>query len=171
MSISSSPTREKYPLSHKKIIKKSLGSWIGLFTLATFVALIVGAGTESAMSSLITFLILFGPLAGLVYLYQLWYFNVYYYDLNADFIVIRKNPITPKEINIPYERVQDIYMDQDIMDRIFGIYDVHLSSATISSGMEAHIDGLEKTAADGLKNELLSIVNKKIRKTPNVTNN
>lgn len=85
------------------------------------------------------------------YLYQKWYYNFYYYDLTPDYIVIRKNPITPREITIPYERIQDVYVDQDLLDRIFGLFDVHLSSATVSSGIEAHIDEVEKQAADGLR--------------------
>jgi len=100
----------------------------------------------------------------LTYFYQQWYFAVYFYDLTADYIVIRKGPITPREITIPYERIQDVYMDQDILDRIMGLYDVHLSSATASSGMAAHIDGLEKTAADGLRAQLLETVSRKIGK-------
>lgn len=98
------------------------------------------------------------------YLYQKWYFDTYYYDLQQDYIVIRKDPITPREITIPYERIQDVYVDQDLYDRIFGLFDVHLSSATISSGMEAHIDGLEKPAADGLRAALLQIVGQRISK-------
>jgi len=51
-----------------------------------------------------------------------------------------------------------------LYDRIFGLFDVHLSSATISSGMEAHIDGLEKPAADGIRAALLQIVGQRISK-------
>ena len=39
--------------------------------------------------------------------------------------------------------------------------------ATITSGIEAHIDGVEKTAADGLKNQLLKTVQEKIKKPQN----
>lgn len=85
---------------------------------------------------------------------------VYYYDLNQDYIVIKKGPITPREITIPYKRVQDVYFD-----RLFGIYDVHLSSATISSGMEAHIDGVERESANGLRQLFLETVSKKLNRT------
>jgi putative membrane protein len=98
------------------------------------------------------------------FLYQKWYFATYYYDLGPDFITIKKGPLTPTEITIPYERVQDVYMDQDIFDRIFGLYDVHLSSATVSSGMEAHIDGVEQAAAQGLRDLLLKTVQLKIKR-------
>ena len=103
----------------------------------------------------------------LTYFYQRWYFMVYFYDFTSDFIQIKKGPITPREITIPYERIQDVYVDQDLLDRIFGLYDVHLSSATISSGMEAHIDGVEKQAAEGLRNILLQTIQQKISKNKN----
>ncbi|MDO8260279.1 MAG: PH domain-containing protein [Candidatus Magasanikbacteria bacterium] len=98
------------------------------------------------------------------YTYQKWYFTGYFYDLTDHFIVIKKGVFTPREINIPYERIQDIYVDQDIFDRIFGLYDVHISSATITSGFEAHIDGVEKIAADGLRESLLKTVQEKIKR-------
>lgn len=159
-----SPTREKYPLSKKKIIKKSIGSITSWTIFSIILATIVGFITESAGTGfLVFFLVEIPPLAVFVF-YQYWYFMVYYYDLTDTYTVIKKGPITPREITIPYERVQDVYMDQDILDRIFGLYDVHLSSATIASGMEAHIDGLEREAADGLKNTLLQIVTDKIQR-------
>src|SRR5262249_20790193 len=101
-------------------------------------------------------------LVWLVYLYQRWYFATYFYELDADFIQIRKGPITPREITIPYERIQDVYVDQDLLDRMLGLYDVHISSATMASGMQAHIDGVEKQAADGLRAKLLAVVKERI---------
>lgn len=172
MQINMSPTREKFPLSFKKIIKKSIAGSCGcLIVLFVIVGIIIAiAAGESANTSTIVTISIISLIAVAIisilpnYLYQRWYFFTYYYELNADYIIIKKGPITPKEITIPYERVQDVYMDQDILDRIFGLYDVHLSSATVSSGMEAHIDGLEKQAAEGLRNLLLNTVSEKINK-------
>ncbi|OGM24176.1 hypothetical protein A2627_04770 [Candidatus Woesebacteria bacterium RIFCSPHIGHO2_01_FULL_39_28] len=172
MNIATSPTREKYPLSTKKVLKKTIVSLSVWFVILLIILLVVaipmfGSGYSSTpfLFTMFVLILIFFVIALIIYLYQQWYYNVYYYNLTPDFIVIKKGPITPREITIPYERVQDVYVDQDIFDRIFGLYDVHLSSATISSGMEAHIDGVEKTAADGLRQELLTTVNLKIGKT------
>lgn len=167
----SSPTKEQFPLSHKKVIKKTIGASIVWMTLIGI--MYIGCLITFAIYSLGPIVLLFTTfVAGLVtiiivtlnYLYQKWYFDTYYYDLQQDYIVIRKDPITPREITIPYERIQDVYVDQDLFDRLFGLFDVHLSSATISSGMEAHIDGLEKPTADGLRAALLQIVGQRISK-------
>lgn len=181
MNISMSKTREQFPLSPKKIIKKTIGSMIVWFIslIIIYIFLIVFimssrssvpiiASISSLMPVTIIILGLFFLIFFATYIYQRWYFKVYFYDLTESFIIIKKGVITPIEITIPYERVQDIYVDQDIFDRIFGLYDVHLSSATISSGIEAHIDGLENSDAMGIREVLLKTVSKKISKRINI---
>jgi membrane protein YdbS with pleckstrin-like domain len=171
MKIAQSPTREKFPLSTRKIIKKTIMGSIGInlllgvvwFTVA-LIYFSIDTSSNLTTYSLFVVPVLMIIVSVLVYLYQSWYFAVYYYDLSADYIQIKKGPITPREITIPYERIQDVYVDQDILDRIFAIYDVHLSSATITSGMEAHIDGVEKESADGLREMLLKTIRERISK-------
>jgi membrane protein YdbS with pleckstrin-like domain len=179
MEIATSPTREKYPLSQKKIIKKTITSTIGWSFLLIFLLFIVfdiGVGIMSTTNQNPTAIIglLFATLYGfafllivvalLSYLYQRWYFAVYFYDILDDYLVIKKGPIAPKEITIPWERIQDVYVDQDIFDRMFGLFDVHLSTATITSGMQAHIDGAEQQAANGLREVLLEKIRSRISK-------
>lgn len=166
--MSQSQTRDQYPLSTKKVLKKTLAGtliWSILLLVCFSITFFISINTplKSIFGLIFLGIILFlFFIITLTYLYQLWYYHFYYYDFTPDYIVIKKGPITPREITIPYERVQDVYVDQDLLDRIFGLYDVHLSSATISSGMEAHIDGLEKLAADGLRGVLLKTVSDRI---------
>jgi len=174
-----SPTREKYPLSPKKIIKKTITSMIGWFFGLSSLLLMIGGMVGGIMSdsnqdmtsflsflfiSLYIFVFLMVVIALLTYLYQRWYFALYYYDIREDYIVIKKGPIAPKEITIPWERIQDVYVDQDIFDRMFGLFDVHLSTATLTSGIQAHIDGVEQQASDGLRTVLLDKVKSRISK-------
>lgn len=173
MQIAMSKTREQFPLSQMKPLKKTIASLFSLFLLIIMIALYIGIGSTLTLGIRLppgSILLIFLGFMGLIlitiltYLYQVWYFKVYFYDLTEDFIIIRKRVFTPREITIPYERVQDVYVDQDLLDRIFGLYDVHLSSATISSGIEAHIDGVEKPAAEGLRSLILQKVSEKIKK-------
>ncbi len=171
-----SPTRHKFPLSYKKITKKTITSVLPVFILLMFInfiaisVFVIGQASGSFNANpLILFMMigsvsLLGLYALIQYLYQKAYFDTYYYDLNEHFIVIKKGVFFPREINIPYERVQDVYVDQDLFDRLLSIYDVHLSSATVTSGMHAHIDGVEKVPADGLRDELLNKIHQKISK-------
>ena len=84
----------------------------------------------------------------------------YSYDLVGKKLIIKKGVFSRNEITLPINRLQDVYVDQDILDRIFRLYDVHVSSATFISGILSHIDGLNKENSDVVKSLILSGVNK-----------
>jgi putative membrane protein len=159
--------REQYPLSPRKFWKKYLGkflSWLFLWIFVTIVGMFVSlsfSGSVSGIAAIVNDLIVAETIliiGGLV-LYG-WYIRTYiaryYYDANDAFVTIKKGVFAPTEIHVQYTKIQDVYVDQDILDRIMGLYDVHIASATATSGIEAHIDGVEQTAAEGLKELLLA---------------
>lgn len=170
-----SPAREKFPISGKKILKKTIAStvgwWIvlgfllltliivanGIRTLFPPAALIALGKAEKALPIIIACILALPPL--LMYFYHRQYFRRYFYDLQENAVVIRKGVFTEKEITIPYTRIQDVFVDQDAFDRLFSLHDVHLPSGTNTPGMEAHIDGLEKAPADGLREAILAAMN------------
>ena len=86
------------------------------------------------------------------------YIRSYYYDAGESFITIRKGVFAPTEIHVQYQKIQDVYVDQDIVDRLMGLYDVHIASATMSSGIEAHIDGVERETAEAIKTFFLGSI-------------
>lgn len=100
-------------------------------------------------------------IAAIYGLYVKTYIQRYYYDCGDAIITIQKRVFTPTEIHVQYQKIQDVYVDQDLLDRILGIYDVHIASATFSSGIEAHIDGVDKSVADNIKNFLLAKIQNK----------
>lgn len=162
--LATSNARTIFPLSSKKVIKKTISKalvlpWVFVVISLFFAPMVsvltnyLGANTLPILVSAVVLLYLVNII--FTYVYEGWYFETYYYELTEGFVLIRKGVISNKEITIPFNRIQDVYVDQDVLDRMFGIYDVHLSSATISSTWLAHIDGLEKEAADGLKQALL----------------
>jgi membrane protein YdbS with pleckstrin-like domain len=168
MRMAMSQTRMQFPLSPNKIVKKVMdqGWAIVVLVLAALGLLFFGfdLGRDPILNPFMLSAFVLPLVIILLYLYQRAYYLTYFYDLKEDYLVIRKGVITPAEINIPYERIQDIYVDQDILDRLFGLYDVHLSTATITSGIEAHIDGVERRAAEGLRSLLLQKIREKINK-------
>jgi membrane protein YdbS with pleckstrin-like domain len=70
-----------------------------------------------------------------------------------------KGVISRNRISIRYEKIQNIFVDQDFLDRIFKLYDVHIATADVQSATVAHIDGVSKENADRLK----SILDEKIK--------
>lgn len=160
-----SAIQTQYPLSPRKFWKKileKLGSSVvvlvvfGMLSLVGLFALLPDASIKNLIVPALT--TTFSAWCVLVFCYA-WYVKAYirryYYDVNENFITIKKGVFAPAEIHVQYAKIQDVYVDQDILDRIMGLYDVHIASATATSAIEAHIDGVEKGSADGLKDLLL----------------
>lgn len=91
-------------------------------------------------------------------IYEWLYIWTYYFDLHENFVVIRKGVMVRRELTVPYQRIQDVYVDQDVLDVIFHLYDVHISTATDMSSVEAHIDGLSSTNARIIRDKILERV-------------
>jgi membrane protein YdbS with pleckstrin-like domain len=166
---SSSIFQQQNPLSRRKFIKKFIPVFFrAIFTTAIICMLSIfvseifvenigphevtwsGMGEFALAAIGIYLLIIIGNA-----FYIRAYIKRYYYDAGEQFITIKKGVFAPTEIHVQYGKIQDVYVDQDILDRILGIYDVHIASATVMSGIEAHIDGVDKEVAERIKNTFL----------------
>lgn len=165
-----STLRGKYPLEQTKPLKKTIEgvssyflilAIVGGFTLSMFIPDFVETDTGfpflTATSVLIGVMVL---LSLLKYIYETFYLKYYFYDLIGKNLVIKKGVFSKNEITLPLTRLQDVYLDQDILDRIFGLYDVHVSSATTISGNLSHIDGLNQENAQTIKKLILTGLHK-----------
>ncbi len=154
-------TIEQYPLERSKKAKR----WIEAMFRWAIIVILIAAFMAFALPTLglppWAFVLLLIVLAGWQWFYETRYFDAYFYDVGKDFLVIRKGWITPREIQMPYEKMQDVYMDQDILDRVFGLWDVHVSTATVMSGMEAHMDGVNRPNAEKIREMLLQKIQSK----------
>ncbi len=161
-------TVEQYPLERRKIYKKFVVAMIGWTILFGLLLLISGLLAFTALPGLkVLFFILLAIYILLFFIeawYQTEYYNRYFYDITPDFLVIKKGVIMPHETMLPYEKLQDVYMDQDLFDRIFNLWDVHVSTATAMSGHEAHIDGLSRANAEILREIILNKIRKEKKK-------
>ncbi len=153
-----SPTIRQFPLERAKILKKWLGSTIGFGTL--FLLALAATTLMGNLGLLFMELALYLALAGVLWWYQTQYYEKYYYDLREDFLVIKKGVFAPRETTLPYEKLQDVYIDQDLLDRAFSLWDLHVSTATAASGWEAHIDGLNRENAERVRDLLLQRMKK-----------
>jgi len=163
------PFQAQYPLSPKKLTKKMLptviptiifSAIVGFFSAFMVIILRNPSGGDFITPIVVLGTMLTIGLSIVILALYSWYFKSfirsYYYEGADNFITIRKGVFTPREIHVQYQKIQDVYVDQDLLDRIMGLYDVHIASATTSSGMEAHIDGVDGTTAEALKNFFLA---------------
>ena len=150
-------TIEQYPLENRKVMKRFTESMIRWFVLFVLLAVGVVFGLRAdVVIAAVAVVVLTIVAAVWQWTYENKYFAAYFYDITPDFLVIKKGWITPVEVTLPYEKLQDVYVDQDIYDRAFNLYDVHVSTATMMSGIEAHIDGVNAENAQKLREMLLS---------------
>ena len=169
---------EKYPLESTKPLKKTISGSLVIFFIflifwfLNFISYLPFEVVETIAPELkdfyfnpfqyinlflLTFLVLF---VALKYIYETYYMKYYFYDLSGKNLIIRKGVFSRNEITLPINRLQDVYVDQDILDRLFGLYDVHVSSATAISGNLSHIDGINKNSAEQIKKLVLSGIHK-----------
>lgn len=160
------PLRVLYPLKARKIVKSGIsGACKAIVALLLFAALIVwqSKGELSTIEVLNENLLLLSSLAFFFLLigfaHPILYFVTYFYDIDNKNIIIRKGVIAKREIILPFSRITDVNVEQDFMDVLFGLYDIHISSPTAESGKFAHIDGLNKKSAIKIRNILVDKIN------------
>ncbi len=165
--------QKNLPLRPQKILKKSLGGlYRSLFMSVWFgfsVAILSRAGkpqgslgvlvwTRVLPAAIIVFALQLAVRLGYEYLYYQWYA----YEFDDEGAQITKGVISRATGHVRYERLQNIYVDQDVLDRVFGLYDVHYETAGETSGFYSHVDGLDQADADALT----AYLNARIKNVP-----
>lgn len=159
------PLRRIIPLQPRKVIKKAFwGIIVVLFcwaaaSLALWHFWLSSAPIEQTRTvwtawALILLVLLLWRTA-----YHILYFVSYFYDVEENNILIRKGIIAKKEITLPFSKITDVYIDQDLLDVVFRLYDLHISSPTEQSGRFAHIDGIDRRGAVQLRALILDRIN------------
>lgn len=166
------PLRSTIPLQKRKILKKTFNSVLKVLIFCGIISLFFwhwiqgsfGDVPESVANSKTYYLVLwFLALAMLVFsrmVYQILYFITYHYDVDGENFVIRKGVFTKREITLPFSKITDVYVDQDISDVMLGLYDVHISTPTVESGRFAHVDGLNRAGSTKLRKLILDSLNR-----------
>lgn len=137
-------TSNSNPLEKRKILKKTLGALPAILVISIlgFVISIATFITDIEPQFFITHLPFI--LLSIVILYQIYYYKFYYYNFGKDKAQIKKGVFSQSTGFVRYERIQNVYVDQDFLDLIFGLYDVHYETAGETSGAYLHVDGLNK---------------------------
>jgi uncharacterized membrane protein YdbT with pleckstrin-like domain len=162
------PLRKTIPLQRRKILKKSLSgvmSALGISFLAGIVLyFVIRFDTdrqiiEDPAIAWVGFAFLVSFLLMSRMVYQWLYYLTYFYDMDEKNFIVRKGVITRKEVTLPFAKITDVYIDQDILDVLFAIYDLNISTPTVESGEFAHIDGLSRKGSTKLKELIIEKMN------------
>ena len=93
----------------------------------------------------------------IIYLIAKLEYHFYRYQLNEDGFYKERGIIAKKYVTIPYEKIQNIDIHQNVISRILGLYSVQIQTAGTSSVAHAEgvLPGVNKDEAERLKTELL----------------
>ena len=74
----------------------------------------------------------------------------YYFHLEQDQLVIKKGVFNQSLTKLPFERIQNLYIEQNVLHRLLGVVSLRVDSAG-SSGHEVTIDALEREDAEAMR--------------------
>jgi membrane protein YdbS with pleckstrin-like domain len=143
--------RDNFPLEAIKPLKKSISETFWLFVILGVAVTVLYPLLPTYQSYLLFALAVPAILFPIKYVYEYFYYRSYSYGDNQEMLVLRKGVFTKREVTVPYKKMQNIFVNQDIFDKLFGLYDVHVSTVGLISQMQLHIDGVSKKNADSLK--------------------
>ncbi len=179
------------PLERKKILKKTVVMLLSLKGVTSilfytvmiyFLAFMTGSfwfsyfeksgqSSSSIWEHLSIYIIVIGLVTvtlirGIIaYIYQSYYYKSYKYEFRDDGASITKGVVSRSTGNVRYEKLQNVYVDQDILDRVFGLYDVHYETAGEISEPYYHVDGLNQENAG----KLIAFLNAESKGHSNIT--
>jgi uncharacterized membrane protein YdbT with pleckstrin-like domain len=152
---------QNLPLSPKKVFKKSLLPVLATLSTSFFIGVMVylmSDGTNNLAYAMLWALLFDLIVISAIVGYQYLYYKFYYYSFEEDNAEIKKGVVAVATGHVRYEKIQNIYLDQDILDSIFGLYDVHYETAGEMSRFYSHVDGLNRENSE----ILVSFLNEKV---------
>ena len=93
-----------------------------------------------------------------------YYYFTYKFDFNKSAFIIQKGFFTKTKLSIPFEKIQQINFNQNLIHKIFSLYEVQMDTAG-SDNTEVDIKAVSKEIADDLKVISAKIKEKKLVKT------
>ena len=93
-----------------------------------------------------------------------YYYFTYKFDFNKSAFIIQKGFFTKTKLSIPFEKIQQINFNQNLIHKIFSLYEVQMDTAG-SDNTEVDIKAVSKEIADDLKVISAKIKEKKVVKT------
>ena len=124
-----------------------------------------GTISESfSYSVLLAFLLLVFPILLACFWYSQKWLDSYRFILEDQYLIIRSGVFTENITMTPYPNIQDVHIVQGIVERIFGIWSIHVFTATTGS-LDSVVIPFLGDSASPFREELL----KRIREAKHVT--
>ena len=157
-------TEKKYPIRNIWLFKQIL---VALIILPIyFIFFVFGVGNEtsgvgaSALFIFIPFIFIFGLVLGIPVIINLLRRSNFHYSLDEHFMVLHQGIISKQNRNVPYGRIQGVFVNQGLFDRIFGL--ASLTIEDFSQGGKSAMDVGGYVGSGKSRHEALGFVGNKI---------
>lgn len=166
-------TEKDYPIQKRWVIKSFFGTPFAII----YMAFIMYPGKRMEYI-LIEFIFIF-LIIGINVIFFILHWKNFHYSIENKFIIVRQGVISKKQRNLPYGVVQNVFVKQGLLDRLFRLSSLSIENASQgagngiknifgitlsgknqteaigSSGNKVSIPGLNKQDAETLKNIIL----------------
>lgn len=121
---------------------------------AIVIAVLAGtSGSDTILASVAIFLGIALVGVAAVSGWQIAYYRRFHYELTADTFDINSGVVSRREREIPYHRIQNVDISQNVFQRLLGISEVRLETAG-GGETEAKLQYVERTEAERLQEEV-----------------
>ena len=122
-------TEQNYPIEGKWIFKSILGSSIGVVIFFSFLLF------SETNGELLFYLAYFAIFFTFNVFYAILSRSNFHYQIDAKFLNIRQGILRKQEKHIPYGVIQNVFVKQDLFDRLFGLASLALENASMGAGV------------------------------------
>lgn len=149
-----------HPISSLYPFRKTIWIFIGLVLI---LALIKNIDPKYEHSDLILTL-LFPTLLlfSLIWLVGVTYYSLkrasYFYGIDDSQLIFIRGIIIKERGYFQLSRITEVYVDRSLVDLMFGLYSLHVSTPTAQSDKFARIEGLSETSALALQSHLSTLL-------------
>lgn len=123
-------TEKNYPVERVWVFKSILGSLLGFLILGPFYFFGI---RDSEIDFYMVFIIGFIPFYILyAYLRKI----TFHYSIENQFLTLRQGILSKQQRHIPYGVIQNVFVKQDLFDRLFGLASLILENASMGAGSQ-----------------------------------
>lgn len=128
-------TEKDYPIQELWIIKSVLSSLPGLIVLVLlfFFPIYLSPEANFRLSFYIVAIVIFSIYRTIVMILER---ATFHYFIERQFLILRQGIISKQERHIPYGVIQNLFVNQDIFDRIFGLASLTIENAAQGAGAQ-----------------------------------
>jgi len=155
-------TEKNYPIRNIWLFKQILVAFIILpihfiFIFSTSNGALFASG---ALIMFLPFILIFGLALGIPVFINVLRRSNFHYSLDQHFMVLHQGIISKQNRNVPYGRIQGVFVNQGLFDRIFGL--ASLTIEDFSDGGRSSMDASGYVGSGKSRHEALGFVGSKI---------